>query len=858
MKLRILLINLVVLLTFNMQAQTKGKKKTQQTHTLINGVEHVHDEHGCTLYANDRHSDVFIPFGIQKPKDGEKSGNAPDAFFDVDYIGFTPEAQSALQFAFDELSKLITSPVPIRVEAVYENFTGTNLEGALGGSNAVAWYVNDGVVYPSPIAEKIAGRDFGGDDDGYDIRLGINSDADWHFDPTDNTTIGNKYDLATVMMHEIIHGLGFTGLLTGRNGQTGLFYVTGTNGEVDLYVDFVEDNNGVPLIEKGANESDALASAMTSGQLFFVVPTLDNKAQKVFSPLNWSGGSSIFHLDETATDSIDFLMTPFASRGEIRSDPGVTTQMLKDMGWDFTTIMYEQDENHTEDLTQALSIAVSLITDSGFDTSSVSLVYSQDEFVMDSTTITMIYNPSTDKFEADIPAPNAEIVYHYKIELNQNHHTITKISAPVFLRVDHYVYAYIKDAIPPVIEHSDLQNVNSSDLSFEIKASVVDSFANDVVFNASAEVDTVYIEYAINDGALVTEGAVLSTDGFGEFYLASGSLPSGLTVDDVLTYRIIAVDASEAANSSMFPADGSFISVPVVEVFDPVVEYTNDFNDLSGDDFSLDRFQVGLVNGFEDGVLMNRDHTYRTAGNGNTINFSATLKAPIIIAADSASAFIKFKEIVLVEPGESGTSFGETEFWDYVIIEAKKLSGGDWEPLLDGYDSGEQPTWRSTYNANIQFNNSTGVPNQNMYRAKEISFLGGDSPFVPSDTVLVRFRLFSDPAAAGWGWMIENLNIQNPDINVAVEDFIETNDFVVYPNPTSTGMINVSARFTKSAKNLSTELRDIHGRLINVQRISDGAKAYDNSIDVSSLPAGIYFMTLRDNESAITKKVVKY
>jgi len=235
------------------------------------------------------------------------------------------------------------------------------------------------------------------------------------------------------------------------------------------------------------------------------------------------------------------------------------------------------------------------------------------------------------------------------------------------------------------------------------------------------------------------------------------------------------------------------------------------------------------------------------------------LNAPIIIAADEAAAFIKFKEIALVEPAEPNAAFGDTEFWDYVIVEAKKLSGGPWEPLLDGYDALAQSAWRFRYLAEVNGQISNAAPIPSLFKDREFSLLGSDSPFVAGDTVLVRFRLFSDPAAAGWGWMIDNLNIQDANTNVDIEQFIqEENQFMVYPNPSNTGSITVTASFSQAAANLRTELTDIHGRLIQVRQISNGSQFYEEEIDIKALPAGIYFMTLRDNESAITKKIVKY
>lgn len=864
MKLRILLLGIFVCSLASLSAQKTNEEKSayQIKPEHIGHHDHDHDHSGCMLFINELRGNYQKFYNLDKAKGTEKMGNGTPAVFDIEYFGFTPEAENALNYAFDIISTLITSPVPIEVSAEYAELG----DGSLAGARFENFAVIDGNFYPSSVINKIAGVDvqFGAPQGQVpvdeDILIQINRNADWHFDPTDATNIGDKYDLTTVMLHEIIHGLGFSGGVFQSSDDSFVLVRSNTSGSVFAYDDFIRnggvDGQTIPEIE-AASQSD-FASAIRNDDLFFVSPSVP-AGIRIHAPLIWAPGTSFYHLSEE-TPLVDDLMTPFAARGVVNQDPGVATQMLYDMGWDNTSLIYAAEEFYTEDLTADFVFHPEVFTDSGIDTSSFMLVYSQDSFVNDVRRLPVVFNEQTGQWDATLPASGSEELYQYKLEVVQNRGNILRENPPSFLILESYSYAFITDEVAPTITHTDISSINSSDVSVGVKAVIVDSYVDETssVLNSTAPLDTAYIEYRINDGAITTAGMTVGNDGFSEFRLGTAAITQNISSADEFQYRIIARDASAAANTSMYPSDGSFVIVPVVDVLDPVEDYINDFEDLQNDDFSMDRFQIGFVTGFESPVLMNQDHTYRTAGIGNTLNFSATLKAPIIIAADSASAFIKFKEIVLVEPGQPGTSFGDTEFWDYVIIEAKKLSGGDWEPIVDGYDSNQQAAWRTTYNSQFQFNNSTALPNPNIYRSKEISFLGGDSPFVAGDTVLVRFRLFSDPFTSGWGWMIENLNIQNPDVNVAVEDFIETNDFIVYPNPNSSGLLNISARFTKSSKNLRTELTDMYGRTIQLRQISDGSLDYYDELDISSLPAGIYFMTLRDNESAITQKVVKY
>ena len=62
---------------------------------------------------------------------------------------------------------------------------------------------------------------------------------------------------------------------------------------------------------------------------------------------------------------------------------------------------------------------------------------------------------------------------------------------------------------------------------------------------------------------------------------------------------------------------------------------------------------------------------------------------------------ISFNEVVLVEPGETGSLFGSEDFYDYVIVEGSKNFGKTWFRLADGYDSRLLKTWETAYNNSI-------------------------------------------------------------------------------------------------------------------------------------------------------------
>ena len=124
------------------------------------------------------------------------------------------------------------------------------------------------------------------------------------------------------------------------------------------------------------------------------------------------------------------------------------------------------------------------------------------------------------------------------------------------------------------------------------------------------------------------------------------------------------------------------------------------------------------------------------------------------------------------------------------------------------------------------------------------------------DTVLIRFRLFSDSFAVGWGWAIDNLRIQ--DSQVAVEDFINEQDFSVYPNPISKERLTVEAQFKQTVNEVDLKLSNIHLQTIQRQNFSVNNQALKASIDVQNLPKGVYLLTMTlDGTEQISRRIIK-
>ncbi len=295
------------------------------------------------IYA--AHTDHPIP-GVGLPEVFLQKANgvgAETATFAVSYHGFSPEAQTAFQFAVDIWASLITSPVPIVVDATWTPLSPGVL-GSAGPRNFFAGFPSAPVAdtwYPVAIANKLAGADI--DPTDYDIRARFNSDfTDWYFG-TDGQTPFSQYDFVSVVLHELGHGLGFTGSMAigGANCSPGMGCWGGGTSFPFIYDRFAVNGSSQLLISSFLNDSPELAAQLTSNNIFFnganAVKANGNASVKLYAPGAWSQGSSYAHLDNVFDGTPNALMTFSIANGESIHNPGsVTLCMFKDMGWTVT------------------------------------------------------------------------------------------------------------------------------------------------------------------------------------------------------------------------------------------------------------------------------------------------------------------------------------------------------------------------------------------------------------------------------------------------------------------------------------------------------------------------------------------
>ncbi|MBU1748896.1 MAG: hypothetical protein KKA73_14500, partial [Chloroflexi bacterium] len=261
-------------------------------------------------------------------------------FFGTACLTWPAEAQAAFSYAAGIWETLIESSVTITIHACWADLA----EGVLGyggSDNYYGGFVGAPVAntwYSSALANALYGSDH--DPARPDMHLAYNKDLDdisaWYYG-TDGNPSGSQADFVSVVLHEIAHGLGFSGSMRVDAGQGG--WGLGTPYPVS-YDRFAEDGSGNALLNTTVypNPSSALATALTGGNIWFD-GSHANVANgggrvKLYAPPTWSSGSSYSHLDEIFNSTPNALMTFSLDPGEANHNPGtVAMGILEDVGW---------------------------------------------------------------------------------------------------------------------------------------------------------------------------------------------------------------------------------------------------------------------------------------------------------------------------------------------------------------------------------------------------------------------------------------------------------------------------------------------------------------------------------------------
>lgn len=275
------------------------------------------------------------------------------ATIDITYNFVPAEAQIAIEHAAGIWEGILVSEVPIRVLVTW---------APLGNSTLGITFPNGRKDFPSApvpqtwyataLANSIAGTELNPGEN--DFEFFLNSSSDWYYG-TDGETPDGQYDLVSMALHEMGHGLGFVGLSkkTGAIGSFGLLLQSDFAPLITsfpwpqldtlpgIFDRFLAHPQNGPLIDM-ENPGTGLGSAMTSNQLrfngTFAMEANNGIEPRIYSPSVFALGSSCVHLNESTypEGNPDELMTPLSSPGNSNHWPGpLCLAIMHDIGWTF-------------------------------------------------------------------------------------------------------------------------------------------------------------------------------------------------------------------------------------------------------------------------------------------------------------------------------------------------------------------------------------------------------------------------------------------------------------------------------------------------------------------------------------------
>jgi Secretion system C-terminal sorting domain len=808
--------------------------------------------------------------------------------FIVNYVDFPTDAKAAFQRAVDIWQSIMVSDVPIRITANWESL-GRNVLGSASTSSLYRDFPGANkayTYYPIALAEKMNHVNLNGDNS--DIIARFNADFNWYLG-VDGNPPANRQDFVSTVLHEIGHGLGFFGSLRPLDNDDTQGIIT--NGSVPyIYDHYVENLEKQKLLNTDIfkNPSVELLKALTGGNLYANSPEIlksnDTLRARLYAPGSYQAGSSYSHLDESTykTGTINATMTPQGANGEVNANPGpIVLAFFREMGWVGSSIIHKRFTD-SEDLNKPLVFEVKVFSDTTYKPETVKLIYSLGDVIKTPTEVKLTPKGDAGNFTFTLPADGKEkvITYYFTAEDNAGRKIITPAQAPnpVISKIGSSTVTFAtpyKFRIGADTTKPDVTFVNnlSSIFATDTKVTIPELTAIDNI-----GIDTVYVEYQV-DGKVLTPFALkrgtaleLISGGTGNVFTGTFDFTSlALKGGEKISYRVIVQDKSSLKNKVIFPKTG-FYDIQVQKIAAAVNKYATDFESTPSTDFFLKGFSAKSLSGSS--KSMQSDHPYADGSENNYpgsttdkfTNYIFNLLKPIVVRSDTANIY--FDEIALVEPGDDGIAFQTNgavnrNFYDYVIVEGSKDAGKTWKAFQDGWDANAQTVWRKAWDSNIDADgNSLAVADASLFKPRVIDMLKSGA-FKGGDEILIRFRMLADVGGYGWGWAVDNLNIQGNNPNpvkvvkpLASEPIAEQTELKLTPNPSNDGQFLMTAKFVKPAGNLTLSVVTLSGKEVSSMEYQGVGKELNQVIDLSRLIGGVYLVRMQAGDEVIIRKAI--
>ena len=264
----------------------------------------------------------------------------PTAEFEITFgNGFedNEEARAAFEFATEIWAREIVSSVPIRIEVQFDVFFSSVIASA-----SATYTVSDfpgapvpSLLYNGALANAITGEVLQPNAVS-EISITYGEQVDFYFG-IDGNTPSQQIDFVSTSLHEIAHGLGFSG---SANVVNNLGSFTEFSEAPLVYTNFIANNNNLKALEL-RNSGIELGVFFRSEEVSFSGKNATSAnlgvAPPLYAPSTFNVGSSISHWDEDTypAGNPNSLMTPIQNMSESNFNVGdITRGLLKDIGWE--------------------------------------------------------------------------------------------------------------------------------------------------------------------------------------------------------------------------------------------------------------------------------------------------------------------------------------------------------------------------------------------------------------------------------------------------------------------------------------------------------------------------------------------
>jgi len=251
----------------------------------------------------------------------------------VNYVNVPVLEQNAVQAAIDIWSDNWSSSVPVNVVA---NFVQQGTSGILASASPVSFFHNftgapdPTLWYSSAMANALAGKDL--DPANPEISININATmVNSFYLGTDGNCPPNLYDLESIILHEVAHGLGFL-----SNDSFDPFSQYGSIDQPTPFDAYAQTPDGGRLMDV-ASPSAELGAAFQSPLVWSGkngIAANNGIKPRLYTPTPYQAGSSISHLEQSTfqNSGANALMSPSWPSGAVFHTPGpLLLGMLADM-----------------------------------------------------------------------------------------------------------------------------------------------------------------------------------------------------------------------------------------------------------------------------------------------------------------------------------------------------------------------------------------------------------------------------------------------------------------------------------------------------------------------------------------------